>query len=99
MAVQQGMVFLEESSVGREIVVKQRLVFVVVAAQVHVEEAKPTDDLASVRVNNERRFVGGVKDYVVRGLGTNAVDAQKLIPQIWLGKGEEAVEGFPRGFL
>ena len=80
MAVQQGMILLEKSCVGREVVVKQCLVLVVVATQVHVEEPKPTDDPASVRINNERRFVGGVKDYVVGGLRAYAVDAQKLFP-------------------
>ena len=92
MAVQQSMILLEKSCIGREIVVKQGLVLLIAAMQGYVQEPKPVDDSASVRVNNERRFVSSVKDNVVGSLRAYAVDAQKLFPQLPLTTSEEGTE-------
>ena len=81
MAVQQGVVLVEQWDIVFQVGVEQVLVGLVAGLGVQGKQAQALNNPAGVGVDDERRLFGGVDQDVVGGLGSNAVDGQKLLAQ------------------
>lgn len=77
VADEQGMIFVEQSSVRRQVGGEKRLIAAVAFVRGFQPEA--VDDAPGVGVDDEGGFVAGVEDNRVGGLFPYTVDIQELV--------------------
>jgi hypothetical protein len=76
---QQGMILVKESGVRRQICHKEGLISTVAVAA--GSQSDMADDTAGVGINNEYRFVGGIKYYGIGGFFADSVNGKKFLAE------------------
>ena len=89
MAVQEGMVLVKQSCIGWQVVLEQCLISRVGIAKAFRHDNQSLHDPAGIGVDDEGRFARCIDYDVVRCFRADAVNREKLNPQLFDRLGQQ----------